>query len=90
MKRQLIHLLVGFSMLNCGTDKSAVILYQSDEFVLYDDGVVQGDNQSKVISPSIIRSNYKSKKSENYSRRLQFKFSLNKRITNFLRERIIG
>jgi len=54
-------------------------LYQSDAFTLFNDAVVQGDNTAKVISETSIRSNYKSKESENYSRRIQFKFSLNKK-----------
>lgn len=54
-------------------------LYDSKEFTVYSDGVVQGNNEAKVISPTEITSNYKSLESETFSRNITFKFSLNEK-----------
>lgn len=63
-------------MISCDNSSK---LYESEEFTVYSDKVVQGDNVAEVISPTKVKSNYKSKESETYARRLQFKFSLNKK-----------
>ncbi len=56
-----------------------VVLYHSDEFTVYSDRVVQGDYESRVISPTHIISNYRSTASENFSRRITFKFCINEK-----------
>ncbi len=55
------------------------ILYQSGAFSVYPDKVVQGDYEARAISPEKIVSNYRSTASENYSRLLSFKFSINEK-----------
>ncbi len=67
------------SFSSCNKEKENNVLYSSEEYTLYSDKVVQGDNIAVVESPTRIRSNYKSKEAENYSRRIQFKFSINKK-----------
>jgi hypothetical protein len=54
-------------------------LYQSEEYSLFSDKVIQGNNEAVVLSTTKIKSNYKSKESESYSRRIQFKLSINKK-----------
>ncbi|MEJ2006328.1 MAG: glycogen debranching protein [Cyclobacteriaceae bacterium] len=80
MKIRLIYILIMlFSLTACNKEKENNVLYSSEEFTLYSDRVVQDNNTAVVESPSRIRSNYKSKETENYSRRIQFKFSINKK-----------
>ncbi|MCX2743915.1 glycogen debranching protein [Mangrovivirga sp. M17] len=55
------------------------ILYSNNEYTLYKDKVVQGENLARVISDSTIQSNYKSPASENFSRKINFKFSINQK-----------
>ena len=55
------------------------ILYSSDVFTVFKDKVVQGDNIATINSPTHISSNYKSPASDNYSRLITFKFSINER-----------
>lgn len=55
------------------------VLYQSDEFTVYADKVVQGNFEAKVLSPEHIVSNYRSTASEQYSRLIVFKFSINEK-----------
>ena len=55
------------------------VLYQNQEFTLFEDRVVQGENVAEVISPTHLKSNYKSPASETYSRLIQFKFSINEK-----------
>lgn len=55
------------------------ILYSSDAFTVYKDKVLQGNNIATVHSPIHISSNYKSPASENYSRLITFKFSINEK-----------
>ena len=61
--------------------KDGSMLYQSEggEFTIYKDRVVQGSNEAKVLSPTEMTSNYKSLESETFSRRIEFKFSLNQK-----------
>lgn len=54
-------------------------LYRSAAFTLYPDKIVQGTNEATVISPTQIRSNYKSPASESYSRLIVFKCSINQK-----------
>lgn len=58
---------------------SSEILYQSDTFIVYSDKVVQGKYEAKVLSPEYLVSNYQSTASEQYSRLLTFKFSINEK-----------
>jgi hypothetical protein len=55
------------------------VLYQSDAFTVYSDKVVQEDFEARVLSPEHIVSNYRSTASEQYSRLLTFKFSINEK-----------
>ena len=55
------------------------VLYQSDAFTVYSDKVIQGDFEARVLSPEHIVSNYRSTVSEQYSRLLTFKFSINEK-----------
>ncbi|MCW0483088.1 MGH1-like glycoside hydrolase domain-containing protein [Gaoshiqia sediminis] len=55
------------------------VLYQSNAFTVYPDKVVQGDFEARVLSPEHIVSNYRSTASEQYSRLITFKFSINEK-----------
>ncbi|MEL7220751.1 MAG: glycogen debranching protein, partial [Bacteroidota bacterium] len=71
-----------FTMANCQTnqtDSSANKLYESDAFTVYTDKVVQGDNVAEVISPTQIKSNYRSPASATFSRLVTFKMSINEK-----------
>jgi len=59
--------------------QSPDVLYQSPEFTVYKDKVVQGNFTATVESPTRIVSNYRSLASENFSRLIIFKFSLNEK-----------
>ncbi|MFZ5941710.1 MAG: MGH1-like glycoside hydrolase domain-containing protein [Bacteroidota bacterium] len=54
-------------------------LYRSAEFTVYPDRVVQGNYEARVLSPGHITSDYRSTATENYSRLLVFKFSINEK-----------
>lgn len=60
------------------------ILYNSKKFRIYTNGVIQDNFEAKVLSPTKIKSNYRSKESENYSRRIQFKLSINEKDNEML------
>ena len=62
----------------CQTPKKSA-LYQSKAFSVYADKVVQGKNEAQVVSPTHIKSNYKSPASETFSRLITFKFSINEK-----------
>lgn len=55
------------------------ILYQSPEFTVYSDKVVQGAFTATVESATKITSDYRSLAHENYSRLVKFKFSINEK-----------
>ncbi len=55
------------------------VLYQSDQFSIFKDKVVQGDNIASVVSPTHLKSNYKSPASTTFSRLIKFKFSINEK-----------
>lgn len=55
------------------------VLYSSEKFTVYKNKVVQDANEATILSPTQIKSNYRSKESENFSRRIQFKFSINEK-----------
>lgn len=54
-------------------------LYESSSFSIYKDKVVQGNNVAEVISPTHLKSNYKSPASTTFSRLVKFKFSINEK-----------
>lgn len=54
-------------------------LYQSEAFTVYPDKVVQGKNEAAIISPTHIKSTYKSPASSNFSRLILFKLSINEK-----------
>lgn len=60
-------------------NQQAEVLYQSNAFTVYPDKVVQGDFEARVLSPEHIVSNYRSTASEQYSRLITFKFSINEK-----------
>ncbi len=66
-------------LISCNLNDSNEYLYQSDAFTVYKDKVVQGDNVAKVVSPTDIKSNYKSPASATFSRLIKFKFSINEK-----------
>ncbi|MCW3807501.1 MGH1-like glycoside hydrolase domain-containing protein [Plebeiibacterium marinum] len=68
---------VCFFMLSCTKNRS--VLYQSEKFIVYKDGVKQGKNEATVIARDKIVSNYQSLTHENYSRLITFKFSINEK-----------
>lgn len=57
--------------------KNTDVLYQSDAFTLYRNKVVQGNYVAEVISPTHIRSSYRSPASASFSRLVKYKFSIN-------------
>ena len=77
MKRHFIFILA-VMLFSCKNNPNN-ILYQSGEFVLYTDKVVQGTNTATVLSPTHIQSNYKSPASTTFSRLIKFKFSINEK-----------
>jgi len=66
-------------LLIVGCTPKPKVLYQSDAFTVYADKVVQGENVATVISRTQITSNYQSNASENYSRLITFKVSINEK-----------
>lgn len=74
--RRLVVLLVA-GLVAC--NQQAEVLYQSNAFTVYPDKVVQGDFEARVLSPEHIVSNYRSTASEQYSRLITFKFSINEK-----------
>jgi len=55
------------------------VLYKSDVFTVYKDKVVQGENVAEVVSPTQMKSNYRSPSSTTFSRLVKFKFSINEK-----------
>ncbi|KAA3439889.1 Bacterial alpha-L-rhamnosidase [Rufibacter hautae] len=52
-------------------------IYQSEQYTIYPNRVVQGHFEAKVLSPTELVSNYKSMAKEFLSPELKFKFSIN-------------
>ncbi len=63
----------------CQAPESNTPIYQNEKFSIFPDRVVQGANVAEVISPTRIKSNYKSPASSTYSRLIEFKFSINEK-----------
>jgi len=78
MKQYLSILLILIAGISC-TEKKPAILYQSPEFMVYSDKVVQGSFTAQVESPTKIVSNYRSLAHENFSRLVTFKFCINEK-----------
>lgn len=68
-------------IISCSTwsDDKSETLYQSEEFTIYRDSVVQGKNFAKVISSGEITSNYQSLAREHYSNLISFKLTINEK-----------
>jgi glycogen debranching enzyme len=64
---------------SCQPKEDSVVLYQSDAYTLYSNKVVQGKNTAEVVSSNHLKSNYKSPASENFSRLIKFKISINEK-----------
>ncbi len=63
----------------CTSIQKNNMLYASDSFTLYLDKVVQGKNEAEVVSPTHIRSSYKSPASTSFSNLIKFKFAINEK-----------
>ncbi|MEQ8711806.1 MAG: glycogen debranching protein [Cyclobacteriaceae bacterium] len=63
----------------CQAPESTTPIYRNEKFSIFPDRVVQGANVAEVISPTRIKSNYKSPASSTYSRLIEFKFSINEK-----------
>jgi len=62
-----------------GCNQKPVILYQSEAFTVYSDKVIQENYVGNVNSPTHMISNYRSTASQNFSRLITFKFSINEK-----------
>ena len=62
---------------SCKSDSS--VLYDSKNFSIHNNKVIQGQNVADVLSPTMIKSNYKSSENETYSNLISFKFSINEK-----------
>lgn len=71
--------LVILTVLAGACSQKSEVLYQSDAFTVYSDKVVQGDYEAHALSPTHLVSDYRSTASENYSRRITFKFCINEK-----------
>jgi hypothetical protein len=59
--------IIAASVLVSSCKSDAPILYKAQNFTVYKDKVVQDQNVAEVLSPTAIKSNYKSKENELYS-----------------------
>ena len=66
-------------MTSCQSENKEVQLYQAPNFTIYKDKVIQGENVAEVVSPTHLKSNYKSPASATFSRLVKFKFSINEK-----------
>jgi len=62
-----------------GPTEDSNVLYESDEFTVYKDSVVQGKNKAVILSPEKMTSNYQSSSTENYSNLVSFKLTINEK-----------
>ncbi|MGN6539711.1 MAG: hypothetical protein ACTHKY_02770, partial [Ginsengibacter sp.] len=70
-------ILTGCNIMNSATTNNNNIIYQSKEFSVYRDSVVQDSYVAKAISRTEIVSNYVSPENEFKSPEVKFKFSIN-------------
>ncbi|GAA4840259.1 CBM35 domain-containing protein [Algivirga pacifica] len=61
----------------CNSDSNEKALYKNDTYTIYENGVKQGKHEAKVLSDTSMSSTYVSPAMEHYSRKIEFKFSLN-------------
>ncbi|MFV5703787.1 MGH1-like glycoside hydrolase domain-containing protein [Flavobacterium sp. XS2P12] len=73
----ILGIVVAAIVASCKSDSP--LLYKSQNFTLYNNKVVQGKNVAKVLSPTSIKSNYKSTENETYPNLISFKFSINEK-----------
>ena len=81
--KQLFLLVMTSCLLACNS-RPDNILYQSEEFTVYTDKVVQGKYEATVVSPTEVRSNYVSAASQQFSRLVKFKVSINEKDNEML------
>ncbi|MEM1320585.1 MAG: glycogen debranching protein [Bacteroidota bacterium] len=79
MNKALYLILPLLVLLSCQQQNTVKPLYQSEAFTVYKDKVVQGQNAAEVLSPTHLKSNYKSPQSATFSRLVKFKFSINEK-----------
>ncbi len=77
MKKILWLFLLPILFVSCNQQSNKI--YQSEKFDIEKDRVVQGEFTAKVVSAGEITSNYRSTASENFSRLITFKFSINEK-----------
>ncbi|TAE20022.1 MAG: glycogen debranching protein [Bacteroidetes bacterium] len=65
--------------LHVGKAQNMQPLYQSEAFTIYPNKVVQGKNEATILSPTHIKSNYKSPANAQFARLVLFKFSINEK-----------
>ncbi|MCK5023537.1 MAG: glycogen debranching protein, partial [Candidatus Aenigmarchaeota archaeon] len=73
-----------FLLAGTGCKDQPKTLYQSEQFSVFPDKVVQGNYVAKATSPTRIVSDYQSTVSESYSRLITFKFSINEKDNEML------
>ena len=77
LKQYLLILLILIVGMSC--KKKSMVLYQSPEFSVYTNKVVQANYTAMIETPAKIVSNYRSMAYENFSRMVSFKFSINEK-----------
>lgn len=77
MIKYLSTIIILFLLVGCR--KNPDVLYQSKDFTIYADKVVQGDFEARAVSRTNLESNYVSQASANYSNLITFKFSINEK-----------
>jgi hypothetical protein len=70
-------ILLFFTLIGC--HHKPAVLYQSEAFSVYADKVIQNNYVGAVRSPTHMISNYRSTASQNFSRLITFKFSINEK-----------
>ena len=70
-----------FCVIGCNKvpDQNSNVLYQSKDFAVYKDSVIQGNNKAIIVSTNQITSNYLSPTFANYSNYISFKLTINEK-----------
>ncbi|MEI6412291.1 MAG: glycogen debranching protein, partial [Bacteroidota bacterium] len=76
--KKILLLLVLIGVSACKMPKKAAI-YHSNAFSVFTDRVVQAQNEAQIVSPTHIKSNYKSPANATFSRLITFKISINEK-----------
>lgn len=79
MKKIFYFSLFAFLLFACQPQEKSEILFESPAFTVYTDKVIQGKNKAEILSPTHIKSNYQSPASQNFSRLIVFKISINEK-----------